>query len=84
MIIDFDSKEHVSMIPCCLFNDFESKSVVLIDIHSVTTNKKVSKRLLKKSTFLMENKKSADVKCGLEVISILIWKKVKYLFNCHF
>ena len=36
------------MIPNCLFNDFESKLIILIDIPFCNENKKVSKQLLKK------------------------------------
>ena len=36
------------MIPNYLFNDFESKLIILIDIPFCNENKKVSKQLLKK------------------------------------
>ena len=47
-INDFESKEHDSMIPSYLFNDFESKRIVLIDVPFCNENKKVSKQLLSK------------------------------------
>ena len=48
MINDFESKEHDPMIPNYLFNHFESKSIVLIDIPFCNENERVSKQLLKK------------------------------------
>ena len=48
VIKDFESKEHDPMIPNYLFNDFESKPIVLVDIPFCKENEKVSKQLLKK------------------------------------
>ena len=48
VINDFESKEHDPMIPGYLFNDSESKPIVLIDIPFCNENEKVSKQLLKK------------------------------------
>ena len=48
VINDFENKEHDPMIPNYLFNDFESKPIVLIDIPFCNENEKVSKQLLKK------------------------------------
>ena len=45
VINDFESKEHDPMIPNHLFNDFESNSIVLIDIPFCDKNEKVSKQL---------------------------------------
>ena len=38
VINDFESKEHDPMIPNYLFNDFESKPIVLIDISFCNKN----------------------------------------------
>ena len=43
VINDFESKEHDF-----LFNDFESKPIVLIDVPFCKENEEVSKQLLKK------------------------------------
>ena len=48
VINGFESKEHNPMIPNYLFNDFESKPIVLMDIPFCNENEKVSKQLLKK------------------------------------
>ena len=48
VINDFESEEHDPMIPNYLFNDFESKPIVLIDIPFCNGNERVSKQLLKK------------------------------------
>ena len=48
VINDFERKEHDPMIPNYLFNDSESKPIVLIDIPFYNENEKVSKQLLKK------------------------------------
>ena len=48
VINDFESKEHEPMIPNYLFNDSESKPIVLIDIPFCNENERVSKQLLKK------------------------------------
>ena len=48
VIKDFESKEHDPMIPNYLFNDFQSKPIVLVDIPFCKENEKVSKQLLKK------------------------------------
>ena len=43
------------MIPSCLFNNFESKPIVLIDVPFCNENEKVSKQLFKKlKTFTKE------------------------------
>ena len=56
VINDFESKEHDPMIPNYLFDDFESKPVVLIDIPFYNENEKVSKQLLKKLKVFTEGK----------------------------
>ena len=56
VIHDFESKEHDPMIPNYLFDDFESKPVVLIDIPFYNENEKVSKQLLKKLKVFTEGK----------------------------
>ena len=48
VINDFESKEYDPMIPSYLFNDFESKPIVLIDIQFCKENERASKQLLKK------------------------------------
>ena len=48
VINDFESKEYDPMIPNYLFNDFESKPIVLIDIPICNENERTSKQLLKK------------------------------------
>ena len=40
---DFESNEHDPMITNFLFNDFESKPIVLIDVPFCNENEKVSK-----------------------------------------
>ena len=45
---DFESGEHDPRIPSYLFNDSESKLIVLIDVPFCNENEKVSKQLLKK------------------------------------
>ena len=40
VINDFENKEHDPMIPNYLFNDFESKPIVSVDIHSVKKTRK--------------------------------------------
>ena len=48
VINDFESKEHDPMMPNYLFNNFESKPIVLIHIRFCNKNERVSKQLLKK------------------------------------
>ena len=48
VINDFESKEHDPMITNYLFNDFESKPIVLIDILFCNKNERVCRQLLKK------------------------------------
>ena len=48
MINDIESKECDPMIPNYLFNDFESKPIVLTDMPICNENERVSKQLLKK------------------------------------
>ena len=48
VINDFESKEHDPMKPNYLFNEFESKPIVLIDVPFRNKNEKISKQLLKK------------------------------------
>ena len=45
---DFESKKHDPMIPKYLFNDIESKPILLIDIPFCNESERVSKQLLKK------------------------------------
>ena len=60
------------MIPNYLFNDFESKLIILIDIPFCNENKKVSKQLLKKLKVF--TKKKYDFR--------IVWKtkRVRQLF----
>ena len=46
VINDFESKEHDPMKPNYLFNDFEPKPIVLIDVSFCNENEKISKQLL--------------------------------------
>ena len=48
VINDFVSKEHDPMIAGFLFNDFESRPIVLIDVPFCNENEKLSKQQLKK------------------------------------
>ena len=48
VINDFENKEPDPIIPNYFFDDFESKSIVLIDILFCNKNERVSKQLLKK------------------------------------
>ena len=48
VIHDFESKEHDLTIPSYLFDDFESKPIILISVSSCNENEKLSKELLKK------------------------------------
>ena len=48
VIHDFESKEHDLTIPSYLFDDFESKPIILISVSSCNENEKLSKQLLKK------------------------------------
>ena len=64
VINDFESEEHDPMIipndpmivPSCLFNDFESKPIVFIDVPFCNENEKVSKQLLKKLNVFAKEK----------------------------
>ena len=56
VINDFESKEHDQMIPSYLFNDFESKPIVSIDVLFCNENEKVYKQLLKKLKALTKEK----------------------------
>ena len=60
------------MIPTYLFNDFESKPIVLIDVPFCYENEKVSKQLLKKLKVLTKDKYDFRI----------VWKakKVRQLF----
>ena len=53
-INDFENEEHDPMIPIYLFNDFESKPIVLIDISF--ENERASKQLLKKLRVFFKEK----------------------------
>ena len=55
-INDFENEEHDPMIPIYLFNDFESKPIVLIDISFCNENERVSKQLLKKLRVFFKEK----------------------------
>ena len=72
VINDFESKEHDPMILNYLFNDFESKPIVLIDIWFCNENKIVSKQLLKKLKVFTKEKYDFRI----------VWKtkKVRQLF----
>ena len=53
-INDFENEEHDPMIPIYLFNDFESKPIVLIDISF--ESERASKQLLKKLRVFFKEK----------------------------
>ena len=71
VINNFESKEHDPMIPSYLFNDFESKPVVLSDVPFWNEIKKGSKQLLKKLKAFTKGK------CNFRIV----WrtKKVRHL-----
>ena len=72
VINDFESKEYDPMIPNYLFNDFESKPIVLIDIPFCNENERASKQLLKKLKVFTKEKYDFRI----------VWKtkKVRQLF----
>ena len=72
VINDFESNEYGPMISNYLFNDFESKPIVLIDIPFLKENERISKQLLKK--FKVFTKEKYDFR--------IVWKtkKVRQLF----
>ena len=72
MINDIESKEHDPMISNYLFNDFESKPIVLIDMPICNENERVSKQLLKKLKAFTKEKYNFRI----------VWKtkKVRRLF----
>ena len=72
VINDFENKEHDPRIPSYLFNDFELKPIVLIDIPFCNENEKVSKQLLKKLKFFTKEK--YDFRTAWKI------KKVRQLF----
>ena len=67
VINDFENKGHDPMIPNYLFNDFESKPIVLIDIPFCNENERVSKQPLKKLKVF--NKEKYDFR--------IVWKTKK-------
>ena len=73
MINDIESKEHDPMISNYLFNDFESKPIVLIDMPICNENERVSKQLLKKLKAFTKEKYNFRI----------VWKtkKVRQLFS---
>ena len=72
MINDIESKEHDPMIPNYLFNDFESKPIVLIDMPICNENERVSELLLKKLKAFIKEKYDFRI--------VLKTKKVRQLF----
>ena len=72
VINNFESKEYDPMIPNYLFNDFESKPIVLLDIPFCNENEKVSKQLLKKLKVFIKEKYDFRI--------VLKTKKVRQLF----
>ena len=72
VINDFESKEHDPMMPNYLFNNFESKPIVLIHIRFCNKNERVSKQLLKKLKVFTKEKYDFRI----------VWKtkKVRQLF----
>ena len=72
VINDFERKEHDPMIHNYLFNDIESKSIVLIDISFCNENERITKQLLKKSKVFTKEKFDFRI----------VWKtkKVRQLF----
>ena len=63
VINDFESKKHDPMIPKYLFNDIESKPVLLIDIPFCNESERVSKQLLKKFTVFTKEKDNFRIVC---------------------
>ena len=57
LINDFESNEYDPDIPSCLFNDFESRPIVLIHIPFCNVKGKVSKQLLRKLKAFTKEKK---------------------------
>ena len=72
VINDFERKEHDLMIHNYLFNDTESKSIVLIDIPFCNENERITKQLLKKLKVFTKEKFDFRI----------VWKtkKVRQLF----
>ena len=56
VINDFESKDHDPVIRNYLFNDFDSKSIVSIDVPFCNENEKVSKQLLNKFNVFTKEK----------------------------
>ena len=56
LINDFESKDHDPVIRNYLFNDFDSKSIVSIDVPFCNENEKVSKQLLNKFNVFTKEK----------------------------
>ena len=72
VINDFESKNHEPMTPNYLFNDTESKHILLIDILFCNENERVSKHLLKKLRVFTKEKYGFRIVCKT--------KRVRYLF----
>ena len=72
VVNDSESKEYDPTIPTYLFNDFESKPIVLIDIPFCNENERVFKQLLKKLKVFTKEKYDFRI----------VWKtkKVRQLF----
>ena len=72
VINDLERKEHDPMIHSYLFNDIESKSIVLIDISFCNENERITKQLLKKLKVFTKEKFDFRI----------VWKtkKVRQLF----
>ena len=56
VINDFESKEHDPVIPNYLFNDFESKPILLIDVPFCNENEVISKQLSNKLNVFIKEK----------------------------
>ena len=77
VIDDFGSKEHDPMIPSYLFNDFEPKSIILIDVPFCNENEKVFKQLLKKLKAFTKEKYDFRIVCKTKKFRQLLPLKEK-------
>ena len=80
-INDFESKGHDSMIPSYLFNDFESKRIVLIDAPFCNENEKVPKQLLRKLKDFQKNMILELFKTQRKSDSFSIWRRKIHILH---
>ena len=74
---DFESKKHDPMIPKYLFNDIESKPILLIDIPFCNESERVSKQLLKKFRVFTKEKDNFRIVCKSKRVRQLFLLKEK-------